>query len=93
MAKVKTIPAVEARVHLGKIMKEAFKKGKHFIVEKSGIPMVAILSADEYTKLIQEREERFKILDRIKAKIPDIPSKELEEDVNQTIRKVRKQNA
>ena len=93
MAKAKTIPAVKARIHLGEIMKEVFKRGKHFIVEKSGIPMIAILSANEYTKLIQEKEERFKILDRIKAKIPDIPFNEVEEDVNQTIQKVRKQNA
>ncbi|MBU4457914.1 MAG: type II toxin-antitoxin system Phd/YefM family antitoxin, partial [Candidatus Omnitrophica bacterium] len=63
----KVIPAVEARVHLGEIMKRSFKKGERFIVEKSGIPMIAILNAEEYTRIIQEREEQFKIFDKIKS--------------------------
>lgn len=87
---IKTIPAVETRVHFGEIMKRAFKKGDRFIVEKAGIPMVVILNANEYTRIIQEREERFKILDSIRAKLPDIPSKEVEEDINKTIRLIRK---
>ena len=61
---VKTIPAVEARIHLGDIIKRAFQKGERFIVEKSGLPMVAIMNIQEYLKLVQEREERFKILDQ-----------------------------
>ena len=89
----KTIPAVEARVHLGEIMKRSFKKGEHFIVEKSGIPMIAILNANEYIQLIEEREERFKILDSIKAKLPDISVKEAEEDVTKAIQAVRRRRA
>lgn len=86
----KTIPAVEARVHLGKIMKQVFKKGARFIVEKSGIPMVAILNVDEYQQYFQEREERFKIIDRIRAKLPDIPAEEVEKDVCAAIKAIRK---
>ena len=62
---VKTIPAVEARVHFGQIMQKSFKHGDRFLVEKSGIPMVAIINADDYARLIQERDGRFKILDKI----------------------------
>jgi prevent-host-death family protein len=86
---IKIISAVEARTHLGEIMKRSLKKGERFIVEKSGIPMVVILNANEYERIIQEREERFKILDRIKAKLPDISSEELEKDVDGTIVKIR----
>lgn len=89
----KIIPAVEARIHFGEIMKRAFKKGERFIVEKSGIPMITILNANEYKQLIQEREERFKILDRIKAKLPDIPAEEVEKDVRRAIQAIRKQRA
>lgn len=89
----KTIPAVEARVHFGEIMRRAFKNGERFIVEKSGIPMVAILNANEYIQFIQEREERFKILDRIKAGIPDIPAQEVEKDVRKAVHSIRKQRA
>jgi len=86
----KIIPALEARVHLGEIMKQSFKNGARFIVEKSGIPMIAILSANEYRRFFQEREERFKILDSIKSGLPDISSEEIEKDVSTAIKAVRK---
>jgi predicted ABC-type ATPase len=89
----KTIPAVEARTHFGEIMKRAFKNSERFIVEKSGIPMVTILNANEYMQLIQEREERFKILDRIKTKLPDISSEEVKKDVSKAVHAIRKQHA
>lgn len=87
---INTIAAVKARIHLGEIMKRAFKKGEHFIVEKSGIPMVAILNAAEYMHLVQEREERFKILNDIKAKMPAFPQDEVETDVRDVIADIRK---
>lgn len=90
MAAAKVIPAVEARVHLGEIMKRSFKKGERFIVEKAGIPMIAILSADEYTRLIQEREEQFKIFNKIRSKVPNITAEEVEKDVRKAIQAIRK---
>ncbi len=93
MTTVKVIPAVEARVHLGEIMKRSFKKGERFIVEKAGIPMIAILSADEYTQLIEEREKQFRIFDKIKFKVPDIAAEEIEKDINRAVRMISKKRA
>lgn len=93
MVTAKVIPAVEARVHLGEIMKRSFKNGDRFIVEKAGIPMIAILSADEYTRFIQEREEQFKIFDKIRAKAPNLPVEEIEKDVRVAMQAVRKKHA
>ena len=93
---MKTVPAVEARVHFGEIIKKSFKKGDRFIVEKSGIPMVVILNANEYARyarMIEEREERFKIFDRVKSAIPGTSSREVEKDINETIEAVRKKCA
>ena len=93
---MKTIPAVEARVHFGEIIKKSFKKGDRFMVEKSGIPMVVILNANDYAqyaRMIEEREERFKILDRLKSTIPGTPSREVEKDVLDAIEAVRKKRA
>lgn len=93
---IKTIPAVEARVHFGEIIKKSFKKGDRFMVEKSGIPMVVILNANDYAqyaRMTEEREERFKILDRLKSTIPGTPSREVEKDVLDAIEAVRKKRA
>ena len=93
MTNTKTIPAVEARIHLGEIMKRAFKNGERFIVEKSGLPMVAIVNAAEYLRLVEEREERFRVLDRIKARLPNRTPEEVERDVEEAVRAVRKRRA
>jgi prevent-host-death family protein len=93
MPGTKIISAVKARVHLGEIMRQAFKQGARFIVEKSGIPTVAIINATEYRRLVEEKEERFNIIDQIRAKLPDLSEKSIEKDVSQAIKAVRKQNA
>jgi len=92
MLKTKTIPAVEARVHFGSIIKQVMKEGKHFIVEKAGIPVLAIISAVEYERFMEEREERFEILDRIKAKVPNVSKEKVEKDISKAIQAVRKKN-
>lgn len=90
MKGIKTIPALEARMHLGEIMKRAYKDGVRFIVEKSGIPMVVILRVTEYTQYIQEREERFNALESIWSKVPKVPAEETHEDVQKVIKIIRK---
>ena len=79
---VETIPAVRARTHFGEIMKKSYKKGARFIVEKSGIPMVVILNAQDYARMVEAGEERFKILDRIKSKLPKVSEDDISEDVS-----------
>ena len=93
MTNTKTIPAVEARIHLGEIMKRAFKNGERFIVEKSGLPMVAIVNANEYFRMVEGREERFRVVERIKARLPDRSPEQVERDVQEAIRVVRKRRA
>ena len=90
---VKTIPALEARMHLGEIMKRSYKNGERFIIEKSGIPMVVILNASEYTRIIEEREARFAILDQIRTKIPETTEEEIKKDIDKTIQTIRKNRA
>ncbi len=90
---IETIPAVKARTHFGEIMKRSFKKGARFVVEKSGIPMVVILNAQDYARIVEAGEERFKIIDRIKSKLPDLSEGVVSEDVNKAVAAVRKRHA
>jgi prevent-host-death family protein len=90
---VETIPAVKARTHFGEIMKKSYKKGARFVVEKSGIPMVVILNAQDYTRMVEAEEERFKILDRIKSKLPNHSEDTIFEDVSKAVSAVRKRHA
>ena len=90
---VETIPAVRARTHFGEIMKKSYKKGARFIVEKSGIPMVVILNAQDYNRMVEAGEERFRILDRIKSKQPKVSEDVISDDVFKAVSAIRKQHA
>jgi len=88
-----TIPALKARIHFGEIMKRAHRGEKQYVVEKSGIPMVAVISAIDYERWFQEREERFRIIDRIRAKLPPLTEKEVEKDIENVIQTLRRKSA
>ena len=88
--KTKTIPALEARTHLGEIMKEVQGGRVRVLVEKSGIPMVGIISAEEFQRLIAEREARFEVVDRIRSRIPTVPDTEAQRDVQEALKRARR---
>jgi prevent-host-death family protein len=50
-----TIPATVAHRKFGELVRRAFS-GEHFIVEKDGLPVVAIISMTEYKQLIADQE-------------------------------------
>ena len=88
--KIKTIPALEARTQFGQIMKDVQGGRVRVLVEKSGVPMVAIISADEFRKGIAEREARFEVVDRIRRRAPLVPDREVEQDVRAALKHVRR---
>lgn len=89
-AKIKTVPALEARTHLGEIMKEVQGGRVWVLVEKSGVPMVGIISAEEFQRVIAEREARFEVVDRIRSRMPSVPDTEVERDVREALKHVRR---
>jgi prevent-host-death family protein len=52
------IPATQAHRQFGDLVRRAFSGKEHFIVEKDGLPVVAILSVQEYEAWMEERERR-----------------------------------
>jgi prevent-host-death family protein len=87
--KTKTIPALEARTQLGQIMKDVQGGRVRVLVEKSGIPVVAIISADEFRRVIVEREARFEVIDQIRRRVPSVPDHDIQRDVRTALRQVR----
>jgi prevent-host-death family protein len=83
-----TVSASEARQKLGQLMKQVFNRESRVIVEKGGIPVVAMVSIADFkrwTRLDREREERFKIIDEIRARNADREPEEVERDVAEEI--------
>ena len=47
----KTINATEAKTHFGELMKRATEDGQTIIVERSGIPQIAIIPIGEFERM------------------------------------------
>lgn len=88
-SKIKTVPALEARIRFGEIMKEVQGGRVRVLVQKSGVPMVGIISAEEFQRIVAEREARFEVVDRIRRRIPSISDSEVERDVREALKHVR----
>jgi prevent-host-death family protein len=88
--KTKTIPALEARTQLGQIMKQVQGGRVRVLVEKAGVPMVGIISAEEFRRVIVEREARFEVVDRIRRRLPSVTDTEVQRDVREALKGVRR---
>ncbi len=53
-----TIPATKARRQFGALIRRVFSGKEHFVVENDGLPVVVIISMQEYQELLQERERQ-----------------------------------
>jgi prevent-host-death family protein len=87
-----TINASTARQEWSKILNKVFREDARIVVEKSGIPVAAIISSKDLKRLDQlekERSERFRILDEVKAAFIDIPEAEIENETDQALTHVR----
>ena len=69
-----------------------FREETRIVVEKSGIPVAAIISAEDLKRLDRlekERSDRLQILDEVKAAFKDIPESEIEREVDRALTRVR----
>jgi antitoxin (DNA-binding transcriptional repressor) of toxin-antitoxin stability system len=69
-----------------------FREEARIVVEKSGIPVAAIIPAEDLKRLDQlekERVDRFRILDEVKAAFKDIPETEIEKETDKALSRVR----
>ena len=83
-----TMKASEARQQFSQLLNRVFRGEARVIVEKSGIPVAAIVSAQDLewlNRLDAEREQQFKILDEIGEAFKDVPDDELEREVARAV--------
>lgn len=87
-----TVKASEARAQWSRLINKVARRQSRFIVEKSGIPVAAIVSADDLARLNhleQERRRDFAIIDESRTAFRDVPDEELEREVSKALAEVR----
>ena len=91
---IQTLKASDVRSNWSQLLNKVFRNQTRVIVEKSGIPIAAVISAEDLARFIQleeQRKERFKILDRMRDAFKDVPVEEVEREVSKAIKEVRAQ--
>lgn len=93
---MQTMKASEARQQFAQVLNKVFRREARVLVEKSGIPVAAIVSAQDLERLNRldaERGERFKVIDEMRAAFADVPEEELEREVDRALAEVRAEQA
>lgn len=87
-----TITASEARQNFAGLLNRVFREGTRVVVEKSGIPVAALVSTADLERLQRldaERAERFAVLDAMRAPFRGVPPEELEREAEQAVAEAR----
>lgn len=87
-----TMKASEARQQFGQVLNRVFRRETRVVVEKSGVPLAAIISAqdlEELNRFEAQREKDFEIIDEIGAAFKDVPDEELEREVARAVAEAR----
>jgi prevent-host-death family protein len=90
----KTIKASVARQQFSRLINDIFRQENRVLIEKSGIPVAAIISAKDFTRLARleaERNRDFAILDEMRDAFKDVPPEEIELEVARALSEVRKE--
>ena len=89
-----TMNVTTARQEWSQVLNQVYRGRTRVIVEKSGIPVAAISSAqvlERFKALEAEWEARFSVLDRIRAKNADQDPDEVLRDVTAAVEAVRQE--
>ena len=88
----RTMKASDARQQWSELLNTVFRKESRVIVEKSGIPVAAIVSAadlEKLTRLEARREDGWKAILELRDRNQDKDPEEVERDVVEAIAEVR----
>lgn len=88
-----TLKASDVRANWSQLLNKVFRGETEVLVEKSGIPVAAIVSAQDYQKLQQIKKQHvkdFALLDQIRSTFADQTSEQIQKGVEESIAEVRK---
>ncbi len=87
-----TMKISEVKQHLNRLVNRVYRQETRVMVEKSGVPVAGIVSAQDLQRLDRldrERAERFKVLDTFAEAFKDVPIEELERETARALAEVR----
>jgi len=86
---VKKVAAMKVRDNLGQLLDEVYYRGDEVVIERAGRAMAVLVPVGRYEQYHRERQERFRILDRVKAKARKVPTKVLDAAIAEAVKAAR----
>jgi prevent-host-death family protein len=86
---VKKVTALKARQQLGQLLEEVYYRGDHYIIERAGKPMAAVVPVWQFEEWQQHREQFFAMIDAVHARNAEVPSEVIEQEIAEAVRAVR----
>jgi prevent-host-death family protein len=89
------INVTEARRGWSGLLNRVFRRESRVVIEKSGIPVAAIIPYWEYEFFLHlkaRRDERFKAIEELSEPFKDVPPEEIEREVTKAIAEIRAEN-
>jgi prevent-host-death family protein len=90
----KVVKATEARDQLPQILNSVYRGEGRVVIERSGIPVAAIVSPQDLAalnRLDQQRAGLAGVLSEMREAFKDVPQEEIEEETNKAVAEVRAQ--
>ena len=84
---VNRLPLTKARVNLGALIRRVHNNKEHFILEKDGIPVAALLDVDEYEDYLDMQDPGLK--EQIKEGYGEYRRGRLTEDLESFLTRLR----
>ena len=91
----KTMKLSEVKNALSGIIDEVQRGSTRVLIEKSGLPVAAIISAadlERFARYEQTRAERFKVIEEIREAFKDVPDEEVERETDRIVARIRAEN-
>lgn len=82
----------DTKQHLSEVVNRVAQGEARVVIEKSGLPVAALVSAEEYRRFVKSDEgwqERTAAMERIGATFADVPFEEIEAEVARALASVR----
>src|SRR5215212_4617030 len=90
---IQTLAASQVRQQWSELINQVFRGESRILVEKSGLPVAAIISADDlerFLRLEEARRREFQPLEETWAAFADVPDDELEKEIDRAVSEIRR---
>jgi prevent-host-death family protein len=87
-----TMKISDVKISLSSLVNEVYRQQTRIVVEKAGIPVAALVSIEDLARLKrldEERAERRRVLEAMRAPFRGIPFEEIEREADKAIAEVR----